>query len=137
MKADPGKLGLETLLAEITKLKRVRAIGLPPDLFTDVAERRVAGWRARCAVVFPSTLRRDHTPPVMLTLLAVLCWCRLTEVTDSLVDLFIDLVRSINTRAERRVDKAQNRRVPPRRRQGERAVQTCGRVPCAAGRAGP
>jgi hypothetical protein len=107
LKADPGKLGLETLLAEITKLKRVRAIGLPPDLFTDVAERRVARWRARCAVVFPSTLRRDHTPPVMLTLLAVLCCCRLTEVTDSLVELFIDLVRAINTRAERRVDKAQ------------------------------
>jgi hypothetical protein len=58
-------------------------------------------------VVFPSTLRRDHSPPVMLTLLAVLCWCRLTEVTDSLVELFIDLVRAINTRAERRVDKAQ------------------------------
>jgi len=107
LKADPGKLGLETLLSEITKLKRVRAIGLPPDLFTDVAERRIVRWRARCAVVFPSTLRRDHAPPVMLTLLAVLCWCRLTEVTDSLVELFIDLVRAINTRAERRVDKAQ------------------------------
>ena len=76
LKADPGKLGLETLLSEITKLKGVRAIGLPPDLFTDVAERRIARWRGRCAVVFPSTLRRDHAPPVMLTLLAVLCWCR-------------------------------------------------------------
>jgi TnpA family transposase len=107
LKADPGKLGLETLLAEVTKLKRVRAIGLPPDLFSDVADKRIARWRARCAGVFPSTLRRDHTPPVMLTLLAVLCWCRLTELTDSLVDLFIDLVRVINTRAERRVDKAQ------------------------------
>ncbi|WP_433304500.1 hypothetical protein ACQP2F_15240 [Actinoplanes sp. CA-030573] len=45
----------------------------------------------------------------MLTLLAVLCWCRLTEVTDSLVESFVDLVRVINTRAERRVDKAQLR----------------------------
>ena len=107
LKADPGKLGLETLLSEVTKLKRVRAMGLPADLFTDVAEKRISRWRARCAAVFPSTLRRDHTPAVMLTLLAVLCWCRQTEVTDSLVDLFIDLVRVINTRAERRVDKAQ------------------------------
>jgi hypothetical protein len=48
LKADPGKLGLETLLSEITKLKRVRAIGLPADLFDDVAEKRVARWRARC-----------------------------------------------------------------------------------------
>ncbi|MFI9638466.1 Tn3 family transposase [Micromonospora sp. NPDC051925] len=42
-----------------------------------------------------------------LTLLAVLCWCRLTEMTDSLVELFIDLVRMINTRAERRVERQQ------------------------------
>lgn len=105
MKADPGKLGLETLLGEIVKLKRIRALGVPPDLFTDVAERRIARWRARAAAQYPSTLTRDHTPPVMLTLLTVLCWCRLTEVTDSLVELFVDLVRVINTRAERKAIK--------------------------------
>jgi hypothetical protein len=68
LKADPGKLGLETLLSEITKLKSVRAIGC----------RRTCSptWCSRppCAATTP--------PPVMLTLLAVLCWCRLTEVTD-------------------------------------------------------
>ena len=55
----------------------------------------------------PSTLRRDHPPQVSLTLLAVLCWCRLAGLTDSLVELFVALVRAINTRAERRVDKEQ------------------------------
>lgn len=107
LKSDPGRLGLETLLAEITKLNRVRAIGLGEGLFVDVAEQRLARWRARALAEFPSTLRRDHRPEVSLTLLAVLCWCRLAELTDSLVDLFIDLVRTINTRAERRVDKEQ------------------------------
>ncbi|MEV4498517.1 Tn3 family transposase [Micromonospora arborensis] len=107
LKADPGKLGLETLLGEITKLRRVRAIGLPAGLFADVAEKRVFRWRARAAAEYPSTLRRDHPPEVSLTLLAVLCWCRQTEVTDSLVELFIDLVRVINTRAERRVEREQ------------------------------
>jgi hypothetical protein len=107
LKADPGKLGLETLLAEITKLMRVRAVGLPPDLFTDVPQWRIEVWKNRALVEYPSTLRRDHTPEVRLTLLAVLCWCRLTEITDSLIQLFVDLVNKINTRAERRVDKAQ------------------------------
>ena len=107
LKADPGKLSLETLLAEITKLRRVRAVGLPEGLFTDVAEQRIQYWRSRALAEFPSTLRRDHTPRACLTLLAVLCWCRQTEITDSLVELFIDLVRAINTRAERRVDKEQ------------------------------
>lgn len=107
LKADPGKLGLETLLAEITKLQRVRAVGLPPDLFNDVPDKRIELWKSRALAEFPSTLRRDHTEEVALTMLAVLCWCRLTEITDSLVKLFTDLVRAINTRAERRVDKAQ------------------------------
>ena len=107
LKADPGKLGLETLLAEITKLMRLRAVGLPPELFADVPEKRITVWKDRVLQEYPSTLRRDHSPEVALTLLAVLSWCRLTEITDSLVVLFTDLVNRINTRAERRVDKAQ------------------------------
>lgn len=107
LKTDPGKRGLDTLLAEITKLSRVRAIGLPDGLFTDVAEKRITRWRARAVAEYPSTLRRDHPLEVALTLLAVLCWRRLTELTDSLVELFCDPVRAINTRAERRVDKEQ------------------------------
>jgi hypothetical protein len=107
LKADPGKLGLETVLAEITKLMRVRAVGLPPDLFADVAEKRITVWKDRAMAEYPSSLRHDHPPQVALTLLAVLCWCRMTEITDSLVVLFTDLVNRINTRAERRVDKAQ------------------------------
>jgi hypothetical protein len=30
--ADPGRVGLESLLAEIAKLERLRGLGLPPDL---------------------------------------------------------------------------------------------------------
>jgi hypothetical protein len=100
LKADPGPLGLETLLAEIRKLGRVHAIGLPADLFSDTADKRLARWRARAVAEYPSTLRRDHPREVRLTLLAVLCWCRLTEITDSLVELFIQLVHRINARAE-------------------------------------
>ncbi|MFC7826005.1 hypothetical protein [Streptomyces sp. NPDC057375] len=44
-------------------------------------------------------------PPRRLTLLATLCHVRQTEITDSLVDLFIQLVLKINTRAERKVEK--------------------------------
>ena len=90
---------METLLAEIRRLGRVRAIGLPADLFTDTAEKRLARWRARAIAEYPSTLRRDHPREVRLTLLAVLCWCRLAEITDSLVELFIQLVHRINARA--------------------------------------
>ncbi|MET7465069.1 hypothetical protein [Nonomuraea sp. NPDC005501] len=47
LKEDPGPLQLETLLAEIVKLERVKAIGLPAALFEGVSEKVVAGWRGR------------------------------------------------------------------------------------------
>ncbi len=35
LKSDPSGVSLESLLAEIDKLERVRALGLPPDLFAE------------------------------------------------------------------------------------------------------
>lgn len=57
IKEAPGNVSLETMLTEIDKLLAVRAIGLPPDLFIDVAPKVLAGWRARAAVESPSHLR--------------------------------------------------------------------------------
>ncbi|MFJ7495793.1 hypothetical protein ACIQZB_32305 [Streptomyces sp. NPDC097727] len=105
LKADPGAPGLESLLAEVNKLKRVRRLELPADLFADVSEKLVDAWRARASKEYPANLERMKLPR-RLMLLAALCHVRQTEITDSLVDLFIQLVLKINTRAERRVDKA-------------------------------
>ncbi|WP_228566901.1 Tn3 family transposase [Nocardia sp. SYP-A9097] len=104
LKSDPGKVSLETLLREVDKLAAVRALELPPDLFTDASEKLVDSWRARAARSFPSDLR-DMPKPIMLTLLATLCWVRSAEITDALVDLLIELVHKVNTRADRRVQK--------------------------------
>jgi hypothetical protein len=103
LKADPGPLGLETLVNEIDKLERVRALGLAPDLFADTSEKLVAAWRSRAAKMEPSRLRSSGRP-ARLTMLAALCWVRTTEITDSLVDLLIALVHKINARAERKVE---------------------------------
>lgn len=107
LKADLGAPGLESLLAEANKLNRVRRLELPADLFADVSEKLVDAWRARAAKEYPANLERMKTPR-RLTLLAALCHVRQTEITDSLVDLFIQLVLKINTRAERKVDKELN-----------------------------
>jgi Tn3 transposase DDE domain len=47
LKEDPGPLTLETLLAEIGKLERVKALKLPDGLFEGVSEKIVAGWHQR------------------------------------------------------------------------------------------
>jgi Tn3 transposase DDE domain/Domain of unknown function (DUF4158) len=104
LKSDPGKVSLETLLREVDKLSAVRALKLPADLFADASDKLVDAWRERAARSFPSDLR-DAPEAVRLTLLAALCWVRSAEITDALVDLLIELVHKINTRADRRVEK--------------------------------
>jgi hypothetical protein len=55
LKADPGALGLDSLLAEVNKLQRVRVLQLPPELFGDVSEKLVAhvtGPGGRPKIVF-------------------------------------------------------------------------------------
>lgn len=103
LKTDPGPLGLETLLNEIDKLERVRAVGLPADLFAGASEKLVDAWRARAAREYPAWMRK-HPREVRLTLLAALCWSRAAEITDALVDLLVALVHRIDARAEKRVE---------------------------------
>lgn len=85
LKADPGALGLDSLLAEVNKLQRVRGLQLPPELFADVSEKLVAAWRARAAKEYPSDLRAA-AGPVRYTLLSTPCQVRETEITDSLAE---------------------------------------------------
>jgi len=102
VKSEPGNVSLESMMTEIRKLEQVRAIGLPPDLFADVAPRVVEGWRARAAVEAPSHLRR-HPQALTVTLLAALVYRRELEITDTLVELLIATVHRIGARAEKRV----------------------------------
>jgi len=105
LKSDPGRLGLETLLEEIVKLRRAKALGLPADLFGGFSDRLVASWRARAMASHPSDFEANGEP-VRLTLVAALAWSRTAEITDALVDLLIGLVSKINTKAERKVEQA-------------------------------
>ncbi|MFC7713255.1 hypothetical protein [Nonomuraea recticatena] len=105
IKAMPGNVSLDSMLTEIRKLTAIRAIGLPADLFADVAPKVLAGWRFRAPVESPSHLRtRAHNAPeATITLLAALLVEREREVTDALVDLLIATVHRVGARAERKV----------------------------------
>ena len=104
LKSDPGPLGLDTLLAEISKLSTVRALGLTEAVFADASDKIVAAWRARAARMYPSDFA-DCPPAVRHTLLPALCWSRQAELVDGLVELLIGLIHRINARAEQRVEK--------------------------------
>jgi integrase len=100
IKADPGRVGLESVLEEIGKLGRVREVGLPDGLFSEAQPKLVDEYRRRAATEAPSELRA-HRPAVRATLAAALCWSRQREITDSLVDLLVQLVQRMGARAER------------------------------------
>ena len=102
IRSDPGNVSLNTMLVEIAKLQTVREVGVPVEAFGDVASKIVTAWRGRAAVESPSHLR-EHPPPVTLTLLAALLFCRCREITDTLVELLCSTVHRINARAEVRV----------------------------------
>jgi len=104
LRSGPGGVSLDSLLAELAKLRRIRALGLPADLFDDVGPKAVETYRQRAAAEPPSELRR-HEPPIKALLVGALCFSRGREITDSLVDLLVDLVHRIGARAERRVVK--------------------------------
>jgi len=101
LKADPGQLGVETMLKEISKLERVRAIGLPADLFADT-------WRSCSGLAHTSG---QHVPLGLPELAPAHpadtpggALCRARRGDRRPVDLLIALVLKIDTRAERRVE---------------------------------
>lgn len=104
LKTDPGKPGLQTILAESAKLKRLRELALPSDLFGDTSPKVVARYAQRAATESIRQLRL-HPCAIRYTLLAAYCQKRSQEITDNLVELLIDIIHRIGAKAERKVDK--------------------------------
>ena len=105
LKSDPKELSLKQLLAEIEKLRHLRFLQLPANLFTGFDPHLVKRYRRRAAAEPPRELRQ-HPDPLRYTLVAAFAWQRQQEVTDNLVELFIQLVHKTRTHAERRIDAA-------------------------------
>ena len=104
LRADPGRPSVNSLLDEMRKLKTIRDLNLPPDLFGGVSAHEVDSYRQRVRVDAPYELRR-HAEPMRLTLLAAFAYLRGRALTDSLIELLIETVHRISARADRRVER--------------------------------
>jgi hypothetical protein len=102
LKDDAGTVKVATVLEALEKLRTLRALKLPDDLFAGVPPRMVAQYRRRAAAEAPRELRR-HDDDVRWTLLAALCHQRTLEITDNLVDLLVHIAHQIGAHAENRV----------------------------------
>lgn len=105
LRNDPGRASAESARAEIAKLSRLREVGLPEGLFRDVSPKVVRAYRRRAASESPSSFRA-HPPTVRYTLLSALCFMRLREVTDGLVEVLLQIIHKIGARSEKKIEKA-------------------------------
>ena len=70
LKADPGRVGVASVLKEVAKLRTLTALQLPEDLFATVSPKVLAMYRLRAATaprVICAVIRMPHAPP---------CWRR-------------------------------------------------------------
>lgn len=103
LRSDPGKPGLKAIHTTVTKLHRIRDIGLLSGLFNGVSQKLLQSFRRRIAVEEPYELRR-HDAPLRATLLAAYAYLRGHEITDQLVDLLIASIHRMASKAERRIE---------------------------------
>jgi hypothetical protein len=83
IRTDPGRVGLATMLEEMAKLRSIRELQLPDNLFPGVARKVLAVYRNRASVEEPSRLHA-HSKAKRLTYLSALCVMRAQEITDGL-----------------------------------------------------
>ena len=103
LKTDPGPVGLGSFLTEIEKLKRIQAVGLPPDLFTGISPKLIKTYRHRAATETPYHLRQ-HPSAIRYTLMSAFCLQRSQEITDNLIELLIKIIQRIDSRAEKKIN---------------------------------
>lgn len=104
LKTDPGAVGLESFLTEISKLKCIRAVDLPNNLFESRSSKLVKTYRQRATTETPYLLRQ-HPRAIRYTLMAAFCIQRSQEITDNLIEILTTIIKRIDNRAEKRINQ--------------------------------
>ena len=104
IRADPGRVGLQSVLEQAAKLSILRKLGLPADILKPFNPALVRRFRRRSAAESPWKLGR-HPDEIGLPLLVFYCVTRESEIIDGLVELLLQITHRITVRAERRVEK--------------------------------
>jgi DNA-binding cell septation regulator SpoVG len=92
------------VLKEVNKLRTIRNLELPDDLFRDIPHKVLKKYRQRVSTEDLRELRR-HPDSIRYTLLSAFFWFRCMEISDNLVDLLIQIIHRIGVRAERKIEK--------------------------------
>ena len=104
LRSDPGRIGLDSILKEIEKLKIIQQLELPETLFNNIPNKVLKKYKQRAVSEDIKELRR-HPESVRYTLLSAFFWFRQREIIDNLIELLIQIIHKISVRAERKIEK--------------------------------
>lgn len=104
LRGDPGRVSLDTLLQELDKLQLVRNVVLPMPALATVPVKWRQKFRQRAAIETVWDLRR-HAPHVRHGLMAAFCYERRHEIIDGLIDLLMQIIHKIDSRAKKKVEQ--------------------------------
>jgi len=104
LKTDPGRIGLETVLSELQKLKTIKNIGISFKIFRNIQHKRLLQYKNRIISEEVSEIK-NHPEEIKYALLAVFFYVRQMEITDNIINLLIEITHKIGVRAERKVDR--------------------------------
>ena len=105
IKANPRKIGMKTLLLEIKRLQFVNEFGIKAHVhLVDVPDDVLKLLRERAAPEGSYQMKR-HQPEFRYALMAVLLHFRRMELTDNITEIFLNLIRRIEKKADKKLER--------------------------------
>ena len=108
LKEEPGRAGLESVKEAASRLRLLRKVGLPAELFHGAQPKLIERYAKRAAVEEPFELRR-HAGPLKATLMTAFLHRRTEDLTDHLADLLVETVHKMGKGAEKKIDSSLER----------------------------
>lgn len=97
LKADPGRVGLESVLNETEKLQFIRSLCLPKNVFQSISSKNMKRYYNRISGETAWEVKR-HPQEIKYSLLAIFLYFRHREIIDGLIELFIQMDQAIKNR---------------------------------------
>jgi len=105
MKALPGKAGMKTLLGEISRLQFVIIFGIKSNQhFRDIPDEVLKLMRERAAPEGAYQMKR-HPAHIRYAFLSALLHYRQMELTDNILDIFLQLIKGIENKTDKKLEK--------------------------------
>lgn len=104
IKADPGRLGLDSVLKEVEKLSFIRSLHLPIENLAAFNTKVLQRYRQRVNSETAWEVKQ-HPENIRYGLYAIFLYWRQREIIDGLIELFIQIVHRLSARAERKLVK--------------------------------